>query len=153
MYIVPYKLIFFPTHIVSNICFLPRNFRTLFLTRYSSQQPQYYREDNIASPLPFLHVIFFPTVMNSLPLFAAWYSPPTDMINTPALKQTKNQMPWAGAQYKVSPLNWQLTYRNSCVVNKCFTNDMDNYIISETNVLCCHPKMWGVYTVYYLNNW
>ena len=65
MYKVLYNLIFYPTPIFENLHFLPRNVRPppLFTTWYSSQQPRYYREDDIASPFPFLYVIFFPTAM------------------------------------------------------------------------------------------
>ena len=67
------------TSIFLNLDFLPNNFRPLptFSTWYSSQQ--YYRNGDIASPYPFIHVMYFPT---ALPFLIIWYSSPADLIRS-----------------------------------------------------------------------
>ena len=83
MYKAPCNLIFFPIPIFKNRNFLPRYFLPLplFPTWYSSKQLKYYREDHIASPFPYFHIIFFPPAMKFLFLYTTWYSSPTHFIN------------------------------------------------------------------------
>ena len=84
LYKVPFNFIFFPTHFFkswfSSLKFLSPSPSSSW---YSSQQPKCYRENYIASPFSFFHVIFFPTAGQwySVPLFTTWYSSPTDLIN------------------------------------------------------------------------
>ena len=70
VYKVPYNLIFFPTPIFKILIFFKKiSVFRLFPSWYSSQQPQYYRKDDIASTFPFFHVIFFPTAMTFSSVF------------------------------------------------------------------------------------
>ena len=62
------NVIFLPHPTLSHLIFFPT--------------AQYYREDDIASPFPSFHVIFFPKAMiNSLSLWTTWYSSPADLVN------------------------------------------------------------------------
>ena len=63
---VIYNFIFFISTILYYISwFSSRKFPSFFSSWYFSTQPLYYREDDIASPLPFFHIIFFPKLCNS----------------------------------------------------------------------------------------
>ena len=87
VYKVPYNLIFFPIPFFFNLDFSSHNFPTLslFFRWYSSEQPQYYRKDDIASLLPFPPLYSSSQHWYFLPLFTTWYSSPTGTLYTPVI--------------------------------------------------------------------
>ena len=76
IYKVPYNLIFFPTRIILNLDFLPKNLRLLpHLIFFPTSSISW--EDDIASPFLFFHVIFYPTaIIFPSPLNNLKISPP-----------------------------------------------------------------------------
>ena len=99
VYKVPFNLIFFPTPIFLNLYFFPKISSPFFLTGYSSQQLQYYREDHI-------DFLFSTLYSSSQPWYSrllctTWYSTATDSINfnelyKPLKYDIKKNMPLSG---------------------------------------------------------
>ena len=83
LYKVPYNLIFFPNPHFFKSWFLSPIFPspTPFSAWYSSQQLQYYREDDIDSPFTFYFMLYSSQQQwYLLSILTTWYSSPTDLI-------------------------------------------------------------------------